>query len=738
MLTFCRAYSRSTKRANSFSARFIVALTAILTLCGTTKAWADATVYRESELRTAVGSSQTVTLGSDIILNSSRLVISGKTVTLNLNGHTLDRWGAADKDGQVIFIADGGKLTITDKSDNSGKITGGRAYQGGGIYVAEGCELTFSGGTITGNRADQIAEGGYGFGGGIENHGTTTITGGHIFGNTAGQYGDDIYQAGTLNIQGNPVINSLYLTSYTLITLTGALTTGASISLDAENVSQAHYTIGYNTYHAGTDPNTYFTSKNATYIVTLNADGEVVYGITYIERAWDAENKQVTETAKVKECNSYTAINGSDDEDWIALYDGWYVVTGNSNYKTLNVVGTDVHLIIPDDVTLTVTGGVKVEEGHQLSIYGQKGDMGKLTATNSYEGAAGIGGGDGAACGNLSIHGGVITAMGGDGGPGIGTGDGNRNVYGMVSVYGGTVTATGGKAGAGIGGGRNSNGTNLYVYGGDVTAAGGLKESGSDTLAGAGIGGGSRGDGGHTTIYGGNVKARGTGDNISCSAGVGGGCLYENSSWGLGGITTVYGGSLRAEGQGYAAGIGGGSYGSTFYGQGGHTYIYGGEVIAIAGEKSTCAIGDGIKYHVNNHGTLADSIMAKGGSTLTGVVKYPSNLRYKAYGTNRCAIIEPCDHKGATYTVAEDTHLKHCAYCTMTFETEPHTFGSDDKCTVCGVEKSTGINAVLNDKVEMTNDKGWYTIDGRRLSEKPSVKGVYINNRKKYINNIAI
>lgn len=90
-------------------------------------AWAQTTVTTEADLRTAVQSNQTVTLGGNIDLNN-RLNISN-TVTLNLNGYTLRRSiTAADADGQVIAVINNGNLTITDKADNSGKITGGWAY----------------------------------------------------------------------------------------------------------------------------------------------------------------------------------------------------------------------------------------------------------------------------------------------------------------------------------------------------------------------------------------------------------------------------------------------------------------------------------------------------------------------------------------------------------------------------------------------------------------------------------
>ena len=672
--------------------RIFLSLATLLIVAQTV--WADITVTTESDLRTAVQTNQTVTLGGNINLNG-RLDIDGKTVTLNLNGHTLTRqMTAADAGGQVIAVMNNGKLTITDKADNSGKITGGWAYQGAGIYVYDGCSLTISGGTITGNRADQIAGGGYGFGGGIENHGTLSITGGKITGNTAGQfgggihnegtltmtggtiadntagtyggaiysnstvsisgatlsgntaqtgggaictegtltldgvtisgnnaqngggiylfgtgtvqlqgacsitgntasiYGKDVYQnlGTTLNIQDKPVVGDLYLTEYSFVTLTAALTTGASIGLNAQKVDQTHLTLNYPNYHAGTDPQSFFTSNNPAYVISLRPAGveganEVAYGISYIERAWDATEKRVTETTKA--CSCYTPINGNDTSDggWLGLYNGWYVVTGNSAYKTLNILGTDVHLILPDGVTLTVTGGVKLEENHKLSIYGQSGNAsGTLIATNSYENGAGIGGGgEGLKAGALVVHGGIIQAKGNLEGAGIG--GGYEAGFGMTSlsgltVYGGSVTAEGDKAGAGIGSGGNCEDFAGYVtiYGGTVTATGGgsilVQEQADSSWSGAGIGGGDSSQGAIVHIYGGTVTATsgGVSDNYRRAAGIGGGFRSSGEQ------TYIHGGIVTAIST-YGAGIGGG-YGDDAHG--GYITIEGGTVNATS------------------------------------------------------------------------------------------------------------------------------------------------------------
>ena len=194
-------------------------------------AWAQCTAMNVGALYEAVRTSQTVKLGNDFTLDNGRLDIDGTTVTLDLNGHTLTRpMAAADAGGQVIFVKNNGKLTITD-SGTEGTITGGWSFQGGAIYVSTGCELTITGGTITGNRADQIAGGGYGYGGAIENHGTLSITGGVITGNTAGQFGGGIHNEGTLTISGGSITNN------TAGTYGGAIYSNSTVSISGATIS---------------------------------------------------------------------------------------------------------------------------------------------------------------------------------------------------------------------------------------------------------------------------------------------------------------------------------------------------------------------------------------------------------------------------------------------------------------------------------------------------------------------
>ena len=93
-------------------------------------------------------SPKTLTLTADITLTQMAVVeriFSDEVndVTIDLNGHTIRRsLSAADADGHVFYVKEGGKLTIVDNNEEGGGlITGGWANNGGGINVASGGTL---------------------------------------------------------------------------------------------------------------------------------------------------------------------------------------------------------------------------------------------------------------------------------------------------------------------------------------------------------------------------------------------------------------------------------------------------------------------------------------------------------------------------------------------------------------------------------------------------------------------
>lgn len=101
----------------------------------------------------AAAENSTVTLLNDDILEST-LAIS-KNLTLDLAGFTLKQTGS----GGVIKISSKKSFTLTDSSEKAtGTLTGGNAYQGGGVYIGDGCGFKMTGGTITGCSASKDSD----------------------------------------------------------------------------------------------------------------------------------------------------------------------------------------------------------------------------------------------------------------------------------------------------------------------------------------------------------------------------------------------------------------------------------------------------------------------------------------------------------------------------------------------------------------------------------------------------
>lgn len=175
----------------------------------------EAEVSTKDELTSALGDStkDTVKLTADIIIDTTLTV--NRAVTLDLNGFVLRM---TEKDS-VIKVEQGGELTIADSNKNTahkfaqntdglwelvdgssttsktvkgGIITGGKAQNGGGVYVAPGGKLHMTGGSIVGCQA--------GHGGGVylDNNDQTgepskfTMTSSRIIGCTASGHGGGV------------------------------------------------------------------------------------------------------------------------------------------------------------------------------------------------------------------------------------------------------------------------------------------------------------------------------------------------------------------------------------------------------------------------------------------------------------------------------------------------------------------------------------------------------------------
>ena len=149
---------------------------------------------------------EVITLSEDItaLPDDSRLTVkSGKCLTLDLNGHTLNRNQIEYKanNGSVLYIQKNAILTIRNSGKTEGTITGGYHDDGGGI-LNDGT-LIMEGGSVTGNAALHA-------GGGIANNGTMILLNGSVTGNTSLGEGGGVYNQAKahLTIYGDLVFDN--------------------------------------------------------------------------------------------------------------------------------------------------------------------------------------------------------------------------------------------------------------------------------------------------------------------------------------------------------------------------------------------------------------------------------------------------------------------------------------------------------------------------------------------------
>ena len=328
-----------------------------------------------------------------------------------------------------------------------------------------------------------------------------------------------------------------------------------------------------------------------------------------------------------------------DNPEWDSGNYKYVVVKGQVSINALVVIG-EAHLILTDGCKLTCTGGVNLEKGNTLNIYGQSADglgasEGQLLAVNTEKSnAAGIGSrgnSNNYDAGDLYIHGGNITAKGNKNAAGIG--GGNNGSGGKVVIYCGTVSATGGEDGAGIGGGwankallssDKGDGGLVTINGGEVTAQGG-----SDA---AGIGSGGNCSGcSNTSVYGTLIV---NGGKVSATGGYRGAGIGSGNAPGNGpkGKCEINGGEVIAQGGFRSAGIGAGNGGYVH-----HVVINNGTVNAtggpggygIGGYKDACDSPSALSSNIEIKG---GKVTAKGGAEFSDGVKITSGGIGHAWG----------------------------------------------------------------------------------------------------------
>jgi len=616
----------------------------------------DATlVTNDQELRNAIKDGASIKLANDIQLsNTTTLSIeSGTIVTINLDGHTLDRklTQRGEGGGQVITVREGATLNLSNGTlkggwgGNSGGISneGGTANLtdvnitgctgddsgggicnlsggtltmkggaitnnisndhgdptgGGGIFNAEGATMTLTGVNITGNKA--MVKGG----GGICNYGTLTLDGCGITGNTCGKNGGGIYNysTATLNMKGKITItdnigkdglaHNVFLKENAVITVTGALT-DSKIGITLEDETGT-FTSGYNANNSGVDPATIFTADLSKVMAISPDDNEAQLTSTLPDGDFYYIERSWDDASKSVKAEIKLLIKNNyyvlESDDQAKIGTGHFVVKGDVKIDKIQCAeGGQHHIILCDGAKLT-TNFIQVEDDNELYIYGQTNDNGRLVVNDESSCQhAGIGSDKSKTAGTIVIHGGNINSTGSDCAAGIGSGDQNNS--GTIIIYGGTIEAHSYRYGAGIGSGNFHSSSNPDDHL-DLTLTSDLQSN----------------DGCTVTIYGGTINAYG-GDH---GAGIGSG------ECGSGIEVTINGGIVNAWGGVGAAGIGCGDSNDYDVNNSGKLTVNGGEVYAYGGDDAA-GIGGGWNISGSDVTVNGGYVYAKGNGNGAGI-----------------------------------------------------------------------------------------------------------------------
>lgn len=653
---------------------------------GTTQISSRVTVSGDVHLILADDASLTIDGGINVPANSS-LTVYGQTAgsgKLTATGSTVDSdhmyeavIGGNQSETAGTITIDGGSIEAKGSSAGYyyGAIVGGGSNGGGGTITLNGGSLTATGGSAGHYYGAIVGGGDNGTGGSLQvNGGTLTATGGSssTYPSTVIGYGDSGSDF-TVGIAGGTVIvsqgeaESVFNSSPTVSTAStyqwrtsssGSYTTSMSGQYSYSS-TQTYVEITYPTSENSSDPGTTVVVPNSELsgsetLSNMDEEGCTLgtIAVSYTYYTWNESTASLTDSDSSIAGNSYCLVTESDTTWGTESTSSWYVVTGEVTISERITVSGDVSLILTDDASLTAEDGIEVDDGNSFTIYGQTAGTGKLTATSTSDYAAGIGGGYRKDAGSITIHGGVITAQGGQrqsaiGGYlnyyGAGIGGGRSASAGTVTIYGGTISATGGVNSPGIGGAySNTTGGTVSIYGGTITAGGssyaygiGWHQNPLDLIA----------------IYGGDVTA--TAGASSLAAGIGGTSRSTD-----GGKIVITGGKVTASSSGGGAGIGGGYNGGTVD----EIIISGGEVTATGSTSGGAGIGGGAG---GDGGTITIS---------GGTVKATSGWGSAAIGGGR-------DATSATITITGGT-VTATARNSTTYQSSAFGASSDENTTI--------------------------------------------------------
>ena len=565
----------------------------------------------------AIGTNNESGNGAGIAVVNGSLTMSGCTVSGGVCSTN------SGNGGGIFFDSEGKTMSLDTNTKIINNVSGDN---GGGICVTAG-SAEINDCKIEGNFCRNDGDGLYiGSDAEVSIGGETSVTSNIISG---GSQGMGIYQGGTLNLSGTPVITDngsmdLYLPGDRIVNITGTLSDDAKIYVSAANTPR-RITSGFAS--SGTESEDVFAGGTG-FTITRDGDELSAEGTYYIDRYFDYEDKVVKEIRRSVDPNSVREVNST-------MSYGIYIVSKDTTFNSRIEITGSVELIIPDGVTLTANKGIHFPGGDSktLIIYGQENDTGKLIARSGSEDQAAIGGNLKEPAGKMIINGGEIEARGYSGSSGIGNGslyksDDNNE----ICVYGGKLSAWGSygidfdqsRSGAAIGGSYGSSGCVLAVYGGQV-----------------------------------NATAKKEDDQVDAAAIGGGSYLYH---------------------------ISGSSTYSIYPGDGDSFVYYGGYVTAIGGHKAPtigCGVVNDELHWTANPGTV--SIQKEDAMVMVNGTRQQAADRTDACRrTDSTIIISPCDHQGHCHSIDDSYHSYDCPYCGQQ-GTERHVI-ENYHCALCGYD----------------------------------------------------
>ena len=204
---------------------------------------------------------------------------------------------------------------------------------------------------------------------------------------------------------------------------TYTVTFTAKVGDDTYTATKTGYKLAAGKYYA-----TELTMAKPTDLSTISSnyeakDGEILTG-TLASNVKISIAAGATVTLKDVDINGSGTWKSGEYAGITCLGDATIILEGTNTVKGFDEDYPGIFAAV--DKTLTIKG------------------PGTLNVSSNGIGAAGIGGGDSGACGNIVISGGTITATGGDGAAGIGSGRGNTDPGGYGSSTCGTITITSG------------------------------------------------------------------------------------------------------------------------------------------------------------------------------------------------------------------------------------------------------------------------------------------------------